>query len=99
MKPNLIQTKVDFRDFLAKAIVKTDEFLKLDASWSILVQVKQQLEFMRQCTDNGRDPLPDEAQKITIGPIAVRNFDDTHPEYAAWLMELDGSFKKWKNLR
>ena len=83
---------------MQKALQQTAEFQKLDPSWSLLKQVRTQLEFMQKCTENGRAPTPEEADRVTVGPIAVKNFDDTQPEYASWLMELDSGFCSWDEL-
>lgn len=98
MMPNLIQSKSDWDVFLQKTLQQTVEFQKLDPSWSLLKQVRAQLEFMQECTEHGRAPTPDEVARVNLGPIAVKNFDDTHPEYANWLMELFGSFRHWERL-
>ena len=54
---------------------------------------------MDRCTKGGRTPTEEEAERITLGAIAVRNLEEEDPEYADWLKELAYAFRKtWKTL-
>ena len=53
---------------------------------------------MQQCVAGNRSPLPDEIERVDVGPIAVRNFEESDAEYASWLQELDYAFRNWKRL-
>jgi hypothetical protein len=97
-QPLLIQTRDKWHEVLRDALAKTAEFERLDSSWSLLKNVRRQLEYMQSCVAGGRSPTADEASKVDVGPLAVRNFDDTQPEYAKWLMELDYAFRHWDRL-
>jgi hypothetical protein len=96
--PNLIQSKSSWHDYLQKALQQTEELQQLDRGWALLKQVRAQLEFMQSCTADGRSPTAEEAKRIDVGPLAVRNFEDSQPDYANWLMGLDYGFSRWDSL-
>jgi len=33
-----------------------------------------------------------------VGPLAVRNLEETDPQYSEWLIELDYAFRNWSGL-
>ncbi len=99
VKPNIIQSKLTWRFMLQDAQKRTDDMLKADPSWHMAVVIKRQLDFMEECTKGSRSPTAEEADRITLGPIAARNFEESDPEYATWLKELDYGFRvSWNRL-
>ncbi|MCB9589698.1 MAG: hypothetical protein H6718_30065 [Polyangiaceae bacterium] len=99
VKPNIIQSKLTWRFMLQDAQKRTDDMLKVDPDWQLAKVIKRQLDFMEQCTKGNRAPTPEEADRITIGPIAAKNFEVSDPEYATWLKELDYGFRvSWNRL-
>jgi hypothetical protein len=94
----LIQSKSSWQSVLQRALKQTEEFQRLDPSWSLMKTVRTQLEFMQSRTENGRAPTSEESMSTTIGPIAAKNFETTQPEYAEWLMELDYWFRRWDSM-
>jgi hypothetical protein len=98
VQPNLIQTKADWHKYLDRALVETQEIAKADPNWRPIKSVREQLEFMRDTIASRGKPSPEEAARVNVGPLAVRNFDDAKPEYAHWLMALDYGFRHWDTL-
>ena len=43
-------------------------------------------------------PSDDEKARVDVGPIAVKNFEDSDEEYADWLKELDYAFHRLEQL-
>jgi hypothetical protein len=98
VKPSLIQTKIAWADYLERTIHQTEEFEKLDPNWELLKGIHRQLDFMKSCAANGRTPTSEEGSRVNVGPIAAKNLEDSQPEYAEWLMELDYAFRHWQEL-
>lgn len=99
VKPNIIQSKLTWRFMLQDAQKRTDELIQSAPNWDLPQLIKKQLDFMEQCTKGNRSPTPQEADRITIGPIAVKNLEESDPEYATWLKELDYGFRvSWNRL-
>lgn len=73
---------------LEEARLKTQEALAVDPTWSMTNTIQAQLDFMESCVANGRSPTPEEASRISLGVIAVRNLDDSYPEYSSLLKKL-----------
>jgi Tsi6 len=99
VKPLIIQSKLQWRMMLDDAIVRTDEKLALDPNREMLKSIREQLRFMKQSTVGDRSPTPEEAEQVTIGPMAAKNLEEEDAEYATWLKELDYAFRKrWRGL-
>ncbi|NLE87288.1 MAG: hypothetical protein GX607_12915 [Myxococcales bacterium] len=97
--PQIIQSKGQWRLMLDDARRRTDEMLAFDPDRDMLKIIRAQLDFMDRCTKGGRTPTEEEAERITLGAIAVRNLEEEDPEYADWLKELAYAFRKtWKTL-
>ncbi|MBX3184466.1 MAG: hypothetical protein KIT72_02330 [Polyangiaceae bacterium] len=98
-QPNLIQSKLTWRFMLQDAKKRTEQMLKVDPDWQLAKVISRQLEFMEECTRGERSPTPEEAGRITIGPIGAKNFEESDPEYAQWLGELEYAFRvTWSRL-
>lgn len=88
-----ITSRDAFAEVLAEARAHTRA---LDPSrWPALQSVAAQLEFMAQATARGRVPHPDDCARISLGPLAVREFAELDPEYADALAELDYTFARY----
>lgn len=97
--PPSIQSKAQWWSTLDAARRRTNEKLAFDPDRVMLKVVLAQLEFMEACTREGRSPTGEEADRITVGAIAVKNLDQEDPEYAGWLSELAYAFRKtWSSL-
>ena len=60
--------------------------------------VRKQLAFMKQATTDDAEPSADDREKTDLGPLAVRNFDDSYPDYATLLKALDYAFRRYDRL-
>ena len=96
--PMRIQSKKTFREVLDEALAKTREIAALDPSWTLPAEIQRQLEFMRACTDDTRVPTDEERTSTDVGPVAVRNFEDSDEAYADLLKELDYAFRRFDAL-
>ncbi len=96
--PPLITTQANFDVYLRDALFRIQAIENLDPSFSVAKVMKRQLEFMQTATKGGRTPTPDEKEKIDIGPLSVRNFEETDWEFARQLQELDYAFRRFEQL-
>ena len=97
MKPVQIVTRGDFFKFVDKAAKRTDEMAKIP-DYTVPRSVRAQLDFMLKCVKDGRAPTREEKDRVQIGPIAVREFEESDPPYATLLKELDYAFSRWEEL-
>lgn len=98
MKPPLITTKAKFREVLGQALAKGTEYAAAVPDDPFQEGILNQLRFMGQFLSEGRTPTYDERQEINIGVIAMRTLEDTDPDYAKLLSELDYAFNEWETL-
>jgi hypothetical protein len=97
--PLPIKSKGQWHLMLEDARRRTDEMLAFDPNRDMLKIIRAQLDFMEQCVQGGRNPTEEEANRVTLGPIAVKNLEEEDPEYARWLMKLHYTFSRtWKSL-
>jgi hypothetical protein len=87
-----------WRTWLGKARQKTAEALALDPSWPFAISIQKQLDFMDACVAGGRTPTAEEGSRITLGVMAVRNLEESAPDFATLLTELDYGFRNWDYL-
>ena len=85
-----------FAEVLAETRADTDRLGP--ASLPQLRVVAAQLAFMAEATHRGRVPSPAERARTSLGPIAVREFETTDPDYADRLEELDYTFQRYPQL-
>lgn len=86
--PALITSRSSFHAHLRGALLRVE----------ITEIMRRQLECMQSATADGRLPLPEEQEKIDIGPRAVRNLDETDWELSRVLQELDYAFRHYELL-
>lgn len=84
-----------FAEVLGETRTLTD---RLGGGTSTLRAVAAQLAFMAEKTARGRTPSAPERSQTTLGPIAVREFETSDPEYADRLEELDYTFQRYPQL-
>jgi hypothetical protein len=96
--PPLITTQASFDVYLRDAIFRMKALENIDASYNVATIIRRQLEFMQTATKGGRHPTPDEKAKIDIGPLSVRNFEESDWELARQLQELDYWFNRYEQL-
>ncbi len=98
MKMPLIATRSQFKAILQKAEARTEELAKLGPSFKVPAMIRPQLEFIGEFLKQGKTPASEDRDRITIGVLAVRNFDDSDPEYSTWLKALSYAFKHWEQV-
>ena len=76
------------------ASAMTQERITLAPGVDVYVLIEQQLDFMRGFEAVGVDPSESDRERISIGVIAVRNFDDVDPEYSRVLCEAAYRFQE-----
>jgi len=96
--PLLTTSRTVFRIIFDDAWDRTEKLAQLDPQWPLPQQIRRELEFMKQCIARPGGPTEQDAARVDIGVLAVRNFDENDPEYSNWLQELDYAFKRWHDL-
>ncbi|MBA3544994.1 MAG: DUF4123 domain-containing protein [Nannocystis sp.] len=82
-----------FAEVLAEAVAHTAQLSAI--GHPAAASIAAQLEHMARTTARGRVPADDERTGINLGPLAVRNFEQTDPEFADSLAELDYTFRRY----
>jgi hypothetical protein len=73
----LIQSKQEYREILDKTITQTEEYVAMSPTMGLYQVILKQLTYIKDIVvEKGRIPTQEEKEMISIGPIAVRNFDD-----------------------
>jgi Tsi6 len=99
MKPPLIDSKSKFREVLNTALVKAREHVAHEPDDPFQKSILAQLEFIARHVAEGRSASASELEKLNLGVIAVRTLEDTEPEYASLLSEVEYAFRRWPTLR
>lgn len=89
--------RITSRDAFAEVLGEARERARaLDPSRSpALQQIAAQLEFMARKTAKGRAPHQDDRARVSVGPLGLREFAESDPEYADQLAELDYTFGRY----
>jgi hypothetical protein len=98
MKAPLIASKSKFAEVLQASVAKAKQLVAASPDDSFLKSILAQLEFMSRSVAENRAPLAAELERINVGVIAVRTLEDTSPEFASQLSELEYAFRRWKDL-
>jgi len=98
MKAPLIASKSKFAEILQASVANAKQLVAANPDDSFLKSILAQLEFMGRCIAENRAPSPAELERINVGVIAVRTLEDTSPQYASQLSELEYAFRRWKDL-
>lgn len=98
VKAPLIATKAQFADVLRQALGQAREFVQAAPDDPFQKSILAQLEFMAKSQTEGHVPTFEEREKINIGVIAMRTLEDSDPDYAKLLSELDYAFSRWESL-
>jgi Tsi6 len=99
MKPPLIDSKGKFREVLEAALAKARQHVAAGPDDPFQKSILAQLEFMARSTADNLPASQSELEKLNLGVIAVRTLEDTEPEYASMLSELEYAFRRWPTLR
>ena len=92
-------SKRDFDELLQQALEKTRTYETELPGFQPLASVRRQLELMSQYVKAERTPPAEAQDSVNVGLLAVREFQDTDPQYSGWLIDLDYWFKRWTLLR
>ncbi len=76
-----------------EAIKLTNERLALAPDFQILRSVKAQLDFILDSFQKNKKPTDAEKERVTLGVLAVREFEDNDPEYADILSKVSYLYK------
>jgi hypothetical protein len=95
--PALITTKAGFGEHLRGAMRRLAEGTG-SSGYEVSGSILRQLETMQNALIGGRLPSDEEKAKITVGPLAVRNLDETDWELSRVLQELDYAFRHYEVL-
>ncbi len=94
-----LQRRSDFQPLLERLIAETNAQVAHSPTWRVLTSIQAQLQAMRTWTADGRDPLPEERARISIGMLVVRELEPGMPAelapYASALIEITDYFKRW----
>jgi hypothetical protein len=94
-----IKNRSQWHEFMKRARLRTSELLRTDPTWDLALTVAERLDEMNSAVSNDR--VPTAAEKDFgkgLGVLAVRNFDDSDPDYSYLLKELSYAFKYWENI-
>lgn len=94
----LIENQSQFKGILEKARARTEEMARLGSSFALPSVIAPQLDLIAGFLAENRAPVAEDRARLTIGVLAVRNFEDADPAYAGWLMSLDYAFKNWEKI-
>ncbi len=93
-----IKTRAEFFEVLARTLKVAGRLSASSQFWTY-ASIEAQLRAMSDWTAAGRTPTPEERDRITIGLIAIREFDaepvDEEAEFIECLIQLAGYFDEW----
>jgi hypothetical protein len=98
VKPPLFTSKSQFAEGVAKALPKAKASVAKNPDDAFQKSILAQLEFMERSIAENRAPSAEDLDRLNLGVIAVRTLEDTDPEYAAFLSELEYAFRRLKTL-
>lgn len=98
MKPPLIDSKSKFREVLEGTLAKARQHVAAEPNDPFQKSILGQLEFMARKVAESQPASASELEKLNLGVIAVRTLEDTEPEYASMLSELEYAFRRWPTL-
>jgi hypothetical protein len=90
----LVDSRETFQALLAKARALTAELAENTDYREALEEAARQLELMAERTAGGASPDRDEQLRTSLGPLGLRCFGESHPDYAKLLKELDYAFRR-----
>lgn len=93
-----IKTRAEFFEVLARTLESARRLSASSSFWTH-ESIAAQLQAMTEWTAAGRTPTPEEQDRITIGLIAIREFDSQpegdEAEFTECLIQLAGYFEEW----
>ena len=96
--PVEIVDRQKFAEMLQKTLPEVQKLASELPTWPVIHSALKQLEFMKTVTEEPRDPTDEEKERINVGVLAMRNFEESHPALADRLQELDYAFRRYEAL-
>ena len=62
VKPQTIQSRVEWHSMAQDAVAKTDDLIKHDPNWQLPKAIKQQIEVMQKCVASNRAPTEEDRE-------------------------------------
>lgn len=95
-----IETQDQYFAVLKEAIQQTEEYIKHYPEINMYQSILNQLVFIQNVVMiERRIPTEDEVEKLTLGSIAVKNFDYENDPYADLLMDCYSKCLRYTSLR
>ncbi|MBA3700641.1 MAG: hypothetical protein H0W78_17475 [Planctomycetes bacterium] len=98
MRPDLITSRRVFATVLTQAVERAKALQALDPTWSLSAEILRQLDLVGSVIRSRRIPTAQEKSSIDLGPLAVRNLDDSDDEFSTLLKEIYFHFKHYEEL-
>jgi hypothetical protein len=96
----MIETRQQYFEVLTDAIHQTENYISRYPELSIYTNILTQLLFIQNIVMNEkRVPQKDEVNRVSLGSIAVKNFDYENDPYADLLMDCYSKFLRFKDLK
>jgi hypothetical protein len=100
MIDRIIVTRKQYFEILKEAILQTEKYIQVYPELTMYKSILNQLIFIQNIVVNeNRVPEKEEIDRVTLGSIAVKNFDYEHDEYADILMDCYSKFLRYKSLQ
>lgn len=90
-----IDSREVFQEVLAEARAATAALAASVPGWELCELIDAQLAFMAEETAGGAVPAREDQLATNLGPLAVKNLEESHPAYATLLKELDYAFRRY----
>lgn len=97
-KEPVIPSRAELAEMVAEALDRTRALAAEDPASKLPPLIQPQLEFIAQHLEEGSPPAYADRQRINIGQIAARNYEDVDPEYARWLELLNYAVRRWEQI-
>jgi Tsi6 len=98
VKPPVIASKSEFAAAVEEALLKAKAHVVRNPNDPFQKSILAQLEFMARSLAEKQRPSSEDFNRINLGVIAVRTLEDTDPDYAALLSELEYAFRRLEML-
>ncbi len=98
MRPDLVNNRREFAVVLDRAIDRTESLRAIDPNWGLSNEIMCQLTIVAEVIKGRRTPTEKEKNSIDLGPLAVRNLDESDPEYSDLLKEIYYQFRRYESL-
>ena len=95
-----ISTKLEYEKLIYETIEETQELIKQFPSMSIYRNILEQLKYIESIViTERRNPTKKEVEPVTLGSIAIKNFEYEFDPYARKLINVFGNFDDFEDLK